>query len=76
MLNDFTQNPHPKQRTAVASFFFHRRGDVLQYTPLGLFRSLLHQLLSRDRTLLIKFATDAKFEEQYKNKGKPGASKK
>jgi len=31
----------------VLSFFFHGRGAELQRTPLGLFRSLLHQLLSR-----------------------------
>jgi hypothetical protein len=31
----------------VLSFFFHGRGDELQKTPLGLFRSLLHQILRR-----------------------------
>ncbi|KAF3482083.1 uncharacterized protein GIQ15_04842 [Arthroderma uncinatum] len=30
----------------ILSFFFHGRGSELQKTPLGLFRSLLHQLLS------------------------------
>ncbi|KAL9570478.1 hypothetical protein ACKAV7_005409 [Fusarium commune] len=29
----------------ILSFFFHGRGTELQKTPLGLFRSLLHQLL-------------------------------
>lgn len=29
----------------ILSFFFHDRGTDLQRTPLGLFRSLLHQLL-------------------------------
>ena len=32
----------------VLSFFFHSRGVELQRTRLGLLRSLLHQLLSRD----------------------------
>ncbi|EFX02408.1 nacht and ankyrin domain containing protein [Grosmannia clavigera kw1407] len=31
----------------VLSFFFHGRGADLQRTPLGFFRSLFHQLLSR-----------------------------
>lgn len=31
----------------ILSFFFHGRGAELQRTPLGLFRSLLHQLLSQ-----------------------------
>ena len=31
----------------VLSFFFHGRGEELQKTPLGFFRSILHQLLGR-----------------------------
>lgn len=31
----------------ILSFFFHGRGAELQKTPFGLFRSLLHQLISR-----------------------------
>ncbi|KAH6962068.1 hypothetical protein BKA56DRAFT_498939, partial [Ilyonectria sp. MPI-CAGE-AT-0026] len=31
----------------ILSFFFHGRGSELQKTPLGLFRSLLYQLLTR-----------------------------
>ncbi|KAI9733944.1 MAG: hypothetical protein M1834_002599 [Cirrosporium novae-zelandiae] len=31
----------------ILSFFFHGRGNDLQKTPLGLFRSLLHQLIER-----------------------------
>ncbi|RFU77499.1 nacht and ankyrin domain containing [Trichoderma arundinaceum] len=31
----------------VLSFFFHGRGDELQKTPLGFFRSLLHQVLKQ-----------------------------
>ncbi|KAH7129663.1 ankyrin repeat-containing protein, partial [Dactylonectria estremocensis] len=33
--------------TLTISFFFHGRGHELQRTPVGLFRSLLHQLLKR-----------------------------
>lgn len=33
--------------TIVISFFVHGRGSKLQKTPLGLFRSVLHQLLER-----------------------------
>ena len=31
----------------ILSFFFHGRGDELQKTPRGFFRSLLHQLLGK-----------------------------
>ncbi|KAH6980615.1 hypothetical protein BKA56DRAFT_632395 [Ilyonectria sp. MPI-CAGE-AT-0026] len=33
--------------TLAISFFFHGRGHELQRTPVGLFQSLLHQLLKR-----------------------------
>ena len=69
---DLTQEPPSESETFVASFFFHRRGDPLQYSSLGLFRSLLHQLLSWDEELLAHFAADTKFEERYKNEGEPG----
>jgi Cdc6-like AAA superfamily ATPase len=29
------------------AFFFHRRGTQLQQTPIGMFRTMLHQLLSQ-----------------------------
>jgi ankyrin repeat protein len=76
MLEDSTIGSHSDRATFMASFFFHRRGDVLQYSPLGLFRSLLHQLLTRDKILLAKFATDTKFEERCKCEGEPGLGKK
>ena len=31
----------------LASFFFHGRGSLVQKSPLGLFRSLLHQILQQ-----------------------------
>jgi hypothetical protein len=72
MLEDSTIGSHSDRATFMASFFFHRRGDVLQYSPLGLFRSLLHQILTRDKILLAKFATDTKFEERCKSEGELG----
>lgn len=36
-----------RDTTVVLSFFFHGRGSELQKTPLGLLRSLLHQVLSK-----------------------------
>jgi hypothetical protein len=37
--------PSAKDSDLVLSFFFHGRGGDLQKTPLGFFRSLLHQIL-------------------------------
>src|SRR2546423_1442599 len=37
----------PQNRLVVASCFFHGRGAEIQKSPLGLFRSLLHQLLEQ-----------------------------
>jgi hypothetical protein len=73
---DVTQDPRSKSGTLVASFFFYRRGDPLQYSALGLFRSLLHQMLSQDEELLASFAANTKFEERCKNEGEPGPGKK
>ncbi|KAK5137428.1 hypothetical protein LTR08_009006 [Meristemomyces frigidus] len=67
------QNTNPS--TAVASFF-HRRGDVLQYSVLGLFRSILHQLLSHDNDLRVEFAVETHFEERCKKEGEVGRDKK
>ncbi|KAI9780256.1 MAG: hypothetical protein M1839_006816 [Geoglossum umbratile] len=39
----------------VAAFFFHGQGFGLQKTSLGLFRSLLYQLLTQDRPLRSQF---------------------
>lgn len=36
-------------------FFFHRRGDPLQYTQIGMYRTILHQLLSQVPTARAKF---------------------
>ena len=40
----------------VASFFFSARGTPIQQTSLGMFRSLLHQLLEKIPEMLSKFS--------------------
>ncbi|KAL8364666.1 hypothetical protein RB595_003784 [Gaeumannomyces hyphopodioides] len=56
--------------TLVLSFFFHGRGHELQRTPLGLYRSLLHQALSQIPDALPDLV-DA-FEKNRKEFGQPG----
>ena len=46
-----------EQAVTLASFFFHGRGASLQKNVLGLFRSLLHQILKRNRNLLSKLTS-------------------
>jgi ankyrin repeat protein len=53
----------------VASFFFHGRGASMQRTALGLFRSLLHQILTQIRPLLSEF--QSMFQEKLEARGKP-----
>jgi hypothetical protein len=54
----------------TAAFFFNAKGDELQHSPIGLLRSLMHQLLSKDEQRLrqfndewIKRSRDSKNEE-------------
>ena len=56
----------------TASFSFHKRREMLQRSPLGLFRSLLHQILSHDPTLLSEFCEISQFEQKRDQKGRPG----
>ncbi|KAM5359278.1 hypothetical protein ACJA88_015171 [Fusarium oxysporum] len=56
--------------TQAFAFFFHGRGYELQRTPLGLFRSLLHQLLSRVPGALRDLVDD--FDAKRKSMGEPG----
>jgi len=53
-----------------ASFFFHARGSVLQKSPLGLFRSLLHQILQQVPELLVRFSSI--FQRKCETQGKIG----
>jgi Ankyrin repeats (3 copies)/Ankyrin repeats (many copies) len=41
---DKLQRDPPSKRSVNLEFFFHGRGTVLQKTPIGMFRSLLHQI--------------------------------
>ena len=41
----------------LASYFFHGRGSFIQKSALGLYRSLLHQILQQVPDLLTKFAS-------------------
>ncbi|KAK3948191.1 hypothetical protein QBC32DRAFT_352242 [Pseudoneurospora amorphoporcata] len=52
----------------VLSFFIHARGDELQKTPAGLFRALLHQILSHEPHSLPQLI--ATFDEKCKSFGK------
>ncbi|KAL8407763.1 hypothetical protein RB594_006559 [Gaeumannomyces avenae] len=60
----------PGPRDLILSFFFHGRGDELQRTSLGLYRSLLHQVLSQVPDALPDFVDT--FEKNCKEMGKPG----
>ena len=59
--------------TILASFFFHGRGAPIQKNVLGLFRSLLHQILQQNRDLLSKLThlygmrcqTDGEFAKKW-----------
>ncbi|KAH8894167.1 hypothetical protein GQ53DRAFT_858785, partial [Thozetella sp. PMI_491] len=67
-----TGNVHYPTNALVLSFFFHGRGSVLQRTPLGLFRSLLYQLLDHVHDGLPELVS--KFDHTCKTIGKPGKS--
>ena len=56
-LDNFRQVPSYVNEGLVLSFFFHGRGSELQKTPLGFFRSLLHQILSQVPYALLDLAT-------------------
>ena len=63
-------NHGARDNALVLSFFFHGRGDELQRTPLGLFRSLLHQVL-RQAPDALQDLVDT-FETKGEQIGKPG----
>ena len=46
-----------KKDLVLAAYFFHGRGAPIQKSPLGLFRSLLHQILQQVPGLLTQFAS-------------------
>ena len=52
-----TAERETKESSILASYFFHGRGKPIQKNVLGLFRSLLHQMLQQNRDLLSKFTS-------------------
>ncbi|KIX07334.1 uncharacterized protein Z518_01987 [Rhinocladiella mackenziei CBS 650.93] len=54
----------------VASFFVHGRGSQMQRTSIGLYRSILHQILSKAKPLLSKFSKI--FLSKQENQGEYG----
>jgi ankyrin repeat protein len=61
--------PHSSKQV-LASFFFDAKGVPIQKTALGLYRSLLHQILSQDPELLIEHTSI--FTERCVNFGQYG----
>ncbi|KXH63431.1 hypothetical protein CSAL01_04545 [Colletotrichum salicis] len=72
VLKDITPRLETGQRALVLTFFFHGRGSELQKTPLGLFRSLLHQLLDQATEALKDEELIIAFQDQCEKVGKPG----
>ena len=64
------EKPETKQKALVLSFFFHGRGDDLQRNPVGLFRSLLHQILTEEPRALSKLVVT--FEQRRDRKRELG----
>ncbi|KAK7747569.1 hypothetical protein SLS62_009068 [Diatrype stigma] len=54
----------------ILSFFFHDRGDELQKTPLGFFRSLIHQVLRQAPDTLTDLVDT--FDRRCREIGDPG----
>jgi ankyrin repeat protein len=66
------ENQKRQANLIVASFFFHGRGSLIQKSPLGLFRSLLHQLLQQIPRLLLLFSS--LFEKRCETEGAFGTA--
>jgi hypothetical protein len=59
-----------KHGDLILSFFFHGRGDELQRSPFGFFRSLLHQILGKAPHALLDLVDT--FEKRRKEMGEFG----
>jgi Ankyrin repeats (3 copies)/NACHT domain len=59
----------PPNRLVVASYFFHGRGAEIQKVTLGLFRSLLHQLLEKVPEMLSELTQT--FKSKLETQGEP-----
>ena len=66
--NKLQQDP-PSKRSLNLEFFFHGRGTILQKTPIGMFRSLLHQIYNKVPS--VRSPVLAAFREK-KKIGEPG----
>ncbi|OXV07870.1 hypothetical protein Egran_04368 [Elaphomyces granulatus] len=60
---------HATLRTAVIAFFFNSRGSKLERSPLGMFRSLLHQLLQQVHPLLGGFLPKFRHQQEVNGVG-------
>jgi ankyrin repeat protein len=69
LLRDFEKQAR-YQKSIQLSFFLHGRGTALQKSRLGMFRSLLHQLLLRVPATGAAFQRS--FEEKLHSQGEPG----
>ncbi|KAB8290901.1 hypothetical protein EYC80_008537 [Monilinia laxa] len=69
LLRDFEKQAH-YQESIQLSFFLHGRGNTLQKSRLGMFRSLLHQLLLRAPATGAAFQRS--FEEKLYSQDEPG----
>ncbi|PQE30879.1 ankyrin repeat-containing protein [Rutstroemia sp. NJR-2017a WRK4] len=69
LLRDFEKQAR-HQKSIQLSFFLHGRGTTLQKSRLGMFRSLLHQLLLRAPATGAAFQRS--FEEKLHSQGEPG----
>jgi len=62
-----TETPKIGDRALVLSFYFHGRGAEIQKTPLGLFQSLLHQILRQVPDVLSNLVDT--YEKRLQEKG-------
>ncbi|KLU90808.1 hypothetical protein MAPG_10659 [Magnaporthiopsis poae ATCC 64411] len=69
-LDNRGRTPGARDSDLILSFFFYGHGDELQRSPFGLFRSLLHQVLSQAPDALPDLVDT--FETKCQQIGKPG----
>ena len=64
--------PAIQSKLIILSFFFHGRGSTLQHTPIGFYRSILHQILDQVPSALSDLVAD--FRKNCDVKGRPEES--
>lgn len=62
-----TETPKVGNRALILSFYFHGSGAEIQKTPIGLLRSLLHQILHQVPDVLSNLVDT--FDKRLKEKG-------